>query len=202
MGLFFTRWRALRLLLALLLSLSLLSAYVYLKSRPSYAFYHEVTRLELQQSQELISQARAHGKQKYVRFRQLQGAGFNNQVRSARLEDRLEIFALTRFPGSQAQEILLFHHLALSSSRTYVYQPLVWRSRGEHSLVPLAAFLRGATRNTISDAVFDDVCPAEDTTHVRLKDGSDSDHLWDYALSVLNAPDKCIVVDDWIFNWK
>jgi hypothetical protein len=99
----------------------------------------------------------------------------------------------------------LFHHLALSSSRTYVYQPLVWRARGEHSLVPLSAFLHGPTRDAaISDAIFDYVCPPGVTEHVRIDDGVSSDlDLWRYAMNTLSGhPAKCIVVDDWILNWK
>lgn len=97
MGLFLNRWRALRLLLALLISFSLLSAYIYLKSRPSYALYHELTRLELQQSQDLVGQldVSAIEKRRYVRFRQLQGAGFNNQVRTALLTYHIHMLIKT-----------------------------------------------------------------------------------------------------------
>jgi hypothetical protein len=89
------------------------------------------------------------------------------------------------------------------SSRTYVYQPLVWRSRGEHSLVPLSAFLRSPTRDAaVSQAVFDDVCPPHAVEHVELGLGSSSD-LWRYAMNTLgDHPAKCVVVDDWILNWK
>jgi hypothetical protein len=195
MRVFLTRWRALRLILALLLSISLVSAGLYLRSRPSYAFYHELTRLERESSRKWLSEV--PGKQRYVKFRQLQGAGFNNQVCKTSIMER---WAYTRF---KAQEILLFHHLAQSVSRTYVYQPLVWRPRGEHSLVPLSAFLRGTTHNTISDAVFDDACPPAEISHVQIKQGLVSDlQLWSHAKDVLNGPARCIVVDDWILNWK
>jgi hypothetical protein len=99
----------------------------------------------------------------------------------------------------QAQDILLYHHLALQTSRIYVYQPFIWRPRGEKAEVPLSAFLRGPTEGSISDAVFDEVCPPEEVVHVQLR----VDHLeqWHHAIDVLNRKDRCVVVDDWIFNW-
>ncbi|KAF8627814.1 hypothetical protein AX15_004239 [Amanita polypyramis BW_CC] len=111
-------------------------------------------------------------------FKQLQGAGFNNQV----------------------QEILLFHHLALLTSRIYVYQSFVWRPRGEKSYIPLSAFLWGATAGTISSAVFDEACPANEIKRVQLQ-VAHADQ-WDYARTMLSSDARCIVVDDWILNWS
>lgn len=77
--LFCMRWRLLRLLLALLLLVSLTAAYIFLKSRPSYALYRALDLAEVALSQDLIRQT--SGK-RYVLFKQLRGAGFNNQVSS------------------------------------------------------------------------------------------------------------------------
>jgi hypothetical protein len=177
----FYRWRFLRLALFLLLLASTLVSYIYLSVRPSYALYDKLFSIEQEATADLIQDPKSHGA-RYVFFRQLQGAGFNNQV----------------------QEILLYHHLALSSSRIYVYQPLVWRSRGESSLAPLSAFLKGPTDNTaISSVLFDHVCPPEERTHVLLRaDGASSQSLWDHSVSVLQGSARCVVVDDWIFNWN
>jgi hypothetical protein len=88
----------------------------------------------------------------------------------------------------------------LQTSRVYVYQPLIWRPRGEKATVPLSAFLRGPTLGTISDAVFQEVCPLNEIVHISLV----VDHMrqWDEAKKSLDADSKCIVVDDWLFNWK
>lgn len=69
------RW--LRPLLAFVLSLSLLISYIYLKSRPSYELYKSLSENEFEQSRKLVQNSREN---KYVLFKQLQGAGFNNQV--------------------------------------------------------------------------------------------------------------------------
>ncbi|KAJ3494864.1 hypothetical protein NMY22_g20010 [Coprinellus aureogranulatus] len=116
---------------------------------------------------------------KYVKFKQLQGAGFNNQ----------------------AQEILLFHHLALQTHRTYVYQPFIWRPRGENAEVPLSAFLRGVTRGSISSSAFDEVCPESEVKHVRIR-GVSYEGQWKYAKEVLGGEERCVVVDDWLFSWN
>lgn len=100
----------------------------------------------------------------------------------------------------QVQEILLFHHLALLTSRIYVYQPFVWRPRGEKSFVPLSAFLWGPTMGTISSAVFDEACSADDTKHISLRVPHATQ--WDHAKEVLGGDEPCIVVDDWILNWR
>ncbi|GJJ14888.1 hypothetical protein Clacol_009157 [Clathrus columnatus] len=101
----------------------------------------------------------------------------------------------------QAQEILLFHHLALETSRKYVYQPLVWRPRGEKAIVPLSAFLPSVTHDSLSSIVFEQVCPEEEVLHVRLRAATWSEQ-WEYAVSKLKEDTKCMVVDDWIMSWN
>ena len=88
----------------------------------------------------------------------------------------------------------------MQTSRVYVYQPLIWRPRGEKATVPLSAFLLGPTLGTVSDAVFQEVCPLSEIVHVSLV----VDHMrqWDHAKKSLDADAKCIVVDDWLFSWK
>ena len=88
----------------------------------------------------------------------------------------------------------------MQTSRIYVYQPLIWRPRGEKATVPLSAFLHGPTHGTISEAVFEEVCPPNEIVHINLV----VDHVtqWDHAKEVLKAQSRCIVVDDWVFNWK
>ena len=89
----------------------------------------------------------------------------------------------------------------MQTSRIYVYQPLVWRPRGEKATVPLSAFLRGPTLGTVSEAIFEEVCPPSEITHISLVV---DDHMsqWNHANEGLNTHARCIVVDDWIFNWK
>ncbi|KAG6844627.1 hypothetical protein H0H87_005484 [Tephrocybe sp. NHM501043] len=110
-------------------------------------------------------------------FKQLQGAGFNNQ----------------------AQEVLLFHHLALQTSRVYVYQPIIWRPRGAQAKVALSAFMPGVARNSISSTVFNEACSPEETKHISIRVTYSA--LWDYAMQQLSGNEKCIVVDVWILNW-
>ncbi|KAF8812923.1 hypothetical protein BYT27DRAFT_7085694 [Phlegmacium glaucopus] len=167
-------WRLIRPLL-ILFCLTLLLFYLYTTFLPPGEAYKRLFDAEVQDSKTLIHNERGN---RYVKFKQLQGAGFNNQ----------------------AQEILLFHHLALQTSRIYVYQPLIWRPRGEKATVPLSAFLRGPTLGTVSEALFDEVCPASEIVHISLV----VDHMaqWDHAQEGLNAQHRCIVVDDWIFNWN
>jgi hypothetical protein len=64
------------LFLPLLLVL-LFVTHLYFNSRPNYAFYKTLSSLELAASRQLIKDAPSS---KYVLFKQLQGAGFNNQV--------------------------------------------------------------------------------------------------------------------------
>lgn len=82
-----------------------------------------------------------------------------------------------------------------------MYQPLVWRPRGEDALVPLSAFLPGVTDGSLSSAVFGQVCPEEKVLHVRLRTLSWSEQ-WESVILALRSDDKCITVDDWILNWK
>ncbi|KAG5653431.1 hypothetical protein H0H81_000433 [Sphagnurus paluster] len=172
---YFSRWRLFRVFLIFVVVLSLLVSWIYLKSRPSYTLYNILATHEIAESSRFI---RNTPENKYVLFKQLQGAGFNNQ----------------------AQEILLFHHLALLTGRVYAYQPIIWRPRGSDATVPLTAFMPGITRNSISAAVFDEACSPQDTKHISLR--VDHGALWDSAKQQLGGPDKCIVVDNWILNWE
>lgn len=95
---------------------------------------------------------------------------------------------------------MLYHHLALQTSRIYVYQPLIWRPRGENATVPLSAFMRGPTEGTISESVFDEVCPPEEVQHVNLR--IEDAGQWKYAIEILSRKHRCIVVDDKVFTWK
>ena len=88
----------------------------------------------------------------------------------------------------------------MQTSRIYVYQPLIWRPRGEKATVPLSAFLRGPTLGTVSDAVFEEVCPLSEIVHISLV--VDHRRQWDHAKKSLDTDIKCIVVDDWLFSWK
>jgi len=65
-------------------------------------------------------------------------------------------------------KVLLFHHLALETSPTYLFQPLIWCPRGEDALIPLSAYLSGVTKNGVSAAVFQEVYPVEHTTRVQI----------------------------------
>ncbi|KAF6763157.1 hypothetical protein DFP72DRAFT_525512 [Ephemerocybe angulata] len=169
------RFLSLRYLLALAFLALVVTVYVFYSLRPPYALYDNLFRSEILESQDLTRNPTSH--KKYVKFRQLQGAGFNNQ----------------------AQEILLFHHLALETGRTYVYQPFIWRPRGEKEKVPLSAFLRGPTRGSINEATFDEVCPESEVKHVKIRQSYD--RQWEHAKAVLRSKDRCVVVDDWLFSW-
>lgn len=70
------RFRFLSIPLFLVLFLVL---YVYLSLRPPYALYTTLVQAEQETSLQWIENT--GGSSKYVKFRQLQGAGFNNQVR-------------------------------------------------------------------------------------------------------------------------
>ncbi|KAG5643442.1 hypothetical protein DXG03_000915 [Asterophora parasitica] len=168
------RWRIFRFLLAFVLLASLVTSYIYLKHRPSYALYDTLANHEVSESRRFI---RNSPDNKYVFFRQLQGAGFNNQ----------------------AQEILLFHHLALLTSRVYVYQPIIWRPRGSEATVPLSAFIPSITRNSVSAAVFSEACSPEETRRVDIN--IDHGALWEDTKQQLSGDEKCIVVENWILNW-
>ena len=82
-----------------------------------------------------------------------------------------------------------------------MYQPLIWRPRGEKATVPLSAFLSGPTKGSINEEVFNQICPENEVIHVQLFSG-DYETQWAHAKSVLEGNDRCVVVDDWIFNWK
>lgn len=81
----FVRWRLLRLPVALIFCASILISYTYLKSRPSYKLYNTLAEQEIQHSRQFI---RNNRESKYVLFKQLRGAGFNNQVGSTRPDSR------------------------------------------------------------------------------------------------------------------
>lgn len=69
--------RLLRFLLFFLFILCLLIFYVWFNSRPSYTLYNTLTKHEALASRKFILHSPEN---KYVLFKQLQGAGFNNQV--------------------------------------------------------------------------------------------------------------------------
>ncbi|KAF9268666.1 hypothetical protein L218DRAFT_917602 [Marasmius fiardii PR-910] len=152
---------------------TLLVGYGYLSYRPPYRLYTESTNNEVQIARKFLQE---QVNPKFVKFMQLQGAGFNNQV----------------------QEILLFHHISLSSSRIYAYQPFVWRPRNEE--LPLSVFLPGPTRNTIPVALFDEICSPESVAHHRIV--GDNNDIWRLTREILEGPDRCIEIDNWILNWN
>ncbi len=51
-------------------------------------------------------------------------------------------------------------------------------------------------------ALFEQVCPSQGVTHVRLGEGIDQHDIWNHARDILGRDDKCVMVDDWILNWK
>ncbi|KAJ7462265.1 hypothetical protein B0H11DRAFT_2054875 [Mycena galericulata] len=161
-----------RLFAFVTVALLLVLCYVYYQLAPPYAIYDSLTQSELHASLALVQD---HDPKKYVFFRQLQGAGFNNQV----------------------QEILLYHHLALLTSRVYVYQPLIWQPR--RASLPLSGFLPGVTTASVTAAVFDQVCPPSEVKHVSLS--RENDAMWQHAKDVLEGPERCLMVDDWILRW-
>lgn len=65
-------------LFATLLS-TLFLLYCYLKYRPSYALYDQLSTQESRNS-EVIAKTASGGRRRCVMFKQLRGAGFNNQV--------------------------------------------------------------------------------------------------------------------------
>lgn len=69
-----------RYFLLLVLLLALTASYLYLSFRPNYALYDALADLELLSSRQTIANS-SHTR--YVLFKQLRGAGFNNQVRAA-----------------------------------------------------------------------------------------------------------------------
>ncbi|KAJ7925278.1 hypothetical protein B0H13DRAFT_1975806 [Mycena leptocephala] len=150
-----------------LIAAAVLLVFTIYRQLPPYAVYESLAQ------KERVSLAPLD--KKYVLFKQLQGAGFNNQI----------------------QEVLLYHHLALLTDRVYVYQPLVWQPR--RASLPLSAFLSGVTTGTIPEATFEHVCPPSEVNHVFLNAGNDA--IWNHARDLLSGPDRCIVVDNHFLSW-
>ena len=75
-----------RLLLVVLCSLGLFAGFLYRKYRPPWEFYRGLGTLELNESKSLL--AASGSGERYVKFKQLQGAGFNNQVCHIKHENR------------------------------------------------------------------------------------------------------------------
>lgn len=69
-----------RLLLLLFFVIISLSLYFFPKFRPPYQFYEKLFVAEEGSSLDLLKNRDSEGNLKFVKFRQLQGAGFNNQV--------------------------------------------------------------------------------------------------------------------------
>jgi hypothetical protein len=69
-------WRLIRPLFVLFCAILLLF-YLYTTYLPPEALYNQLFDAEVRDSKKLIRNERRN---KYVKFRQLQGAGFNNQV--------------------------------------------------------------------------------------------------------------------------
>ncbi|TRM69847.1 hypothetical protein BD626DRAFT_391128 [Schizophyllum amplum] len=152
---------------------------LYTYDWPPYALYEALERQEIEGSRALLINTETRP-QRFVMFKQLQGAGFNNQV----------------------QEILLYHHLAKETGRTYVYQPFVWRKRGEHELVPLSAFLAGATHDSISSAAYDEICSEGERTHLSVSGESDNTRWQTAKFSIETDTARCLVVDNRILTWN
>ena len=74
--LMFFRAKFLRFTLFSTSCLILFLLYFYLNTRPPYALYNQLDLQELHSSEQLVQSE----EKKYVMFRQLRGAGFNNQV--------------------------------------------------------------------------------------------------------------------------
>ncbi|KAK7045565.1 hypothetical protein VNI00_007397 [Paramarasmius palmivorus] len=161
--------------LALLGCSTILVGFGYFSYRPPYTLYSDLTTDELQAARNFLQE---QVDPKFVLFKQLQGAGFNNQV----------------------QEILLYHHLSQISSRIYAYQPFIWRSRN-HQRLPLSAFLPGPTKKAIPQSLFEEICPPEAILHVTIPMDS-YDEVWGKAQEVLAQKDRCIQIDNWILNWN
>ncbi|KAL1748712.1 hypothetical protein HDZ31DRAFT_29259 [Schizophyllum fasciatum] len=161
-------------------TLALVSYALYTYDWPPYALYEALEKQEIANSRALYNLSKGSHAQRFILFKQLQGAGFNNQV----------------------QEILLYHHLALETGRTYVYQPFVWRKRGERSLVPLSAFLSGVTRDSISSAIYDEVCPEGGRVHITIDSESDRTRWTEAKAEIEKHTERCLVVDHKILSWN
>lgn len=62
----------------LALTIIAVAGFVYYTYRPPFSLYDQLFRSELKESQDAIHNTASD--RKYVKFKQLQGAGFNNQV--------------------------------------------------------------------------------------------------------------------------
>ncbi|KAJ3724444.1 hypothetical protein C8R42DRAFT_577111 [Lentinula raphanica] len=149
-------------------------------SNPPYTLYADLNQKEEEAGQKFLESLQLIETQKnpkFVLFRQHEGADF----------------------GNQAQEILLHHHLALQSSRFYIYQPLYWKPRNEQ--LPLSAFLLGATEERAVPASFvEKLCAkgSDDVVHIKIQ--SSREDLWDTALSALKRKESCVIVDNPIID--
>lgn len=95
--------------------------------------------------------------------------------------------------------MLLLHHLAMESGRTYVYQPITWKYRHDEEL-PTSTFLPGVVTGSIDESTFEKVCPPNEVVRITgllTEYGS----RWSHALEILQREDKCVVVADWILDW-
>ncbi|KAF5348678.1 hypothetical protein D9758_006828 [Tetrapyrgos nigripes] len=171
-----TKRRLRVVLLVFLTAATLLVVPYYVYYRPPYSLYYALTDTELEVAHDYLSREQDL---KFVVFNQLQGAGFNNQV----------------------QEILLYHHLALVTSRTYVYQPFIWRPRN-HQPLPLSAFLPNPTRNTVPISLLSRICPEDSDSTVHITVDSLYSELWDKSQNILNRPERCIIIDNRIMHWN
>lgn len=70
-------WRILRPLLLVTAALGLICYYFYVNYRPPATLYNDLFQAETKESKKLLHNEIGN---KYVKFKQLQGAGFNNQV--------------------------------------------------------------------------------------------------------------------------
>ncbi|KAJ3735656.1 hypothetical protein DFJ43DRAFT_990967 [Lentinula guzmanii] len=181
----YNRLRAQVLLLAIVVALYLLySNYSSTNSNdnstPPYSLYADLNQKEEEIGQKFLESLELIETQKnpkFVLFRQHEGTDF----------------------GNQTQEILLHHHLALQSSRFYIYQPFYWKSRNEQ--LPLSAFLLGASQERAVPASFvEKLCPkgSDDVAHIKIQ--STQEDLWNTALSALKRKEKCIIMDNPIID--
>ena len=78
MPLFSVNWRGCRTLLLAIIVLGFVSHYFYVDYKPPTALYDDFFQEETRKSEKLLHNNFGN---KYVKFKQLQGAGFNNQVK-------------------------------------------------------------------------------------------------------------------------
>jgi len=102
-------WRLIRPLL-ILFCITLLLFYIYTTFLPPGEVYNRLFDAEVQDSNKLIHNERSN---KYVKFKQLQGAGFNNQVRPSLKPPKYPIqLTVLRHKKSSFFIILHYKHLA------------------------------------------------------------------------------------------